>query len=426
VTSHRSANVLVIASTFPSSVSDPVPAFVRDQVVAISQLHPELTISVLAPHDRRSATADFSSHEGYDEHRFHYVWPRRAESLAGRGIMPALRQNPALYATVPFLFLGEFFAALTLTRRVRPAVIYAHWFTPQAVIASWVSTLTRTPFVFTTHASDVDVWRRVPFFGPRLVRAVTRRASAISAVSTRSRDKLTAFLGEGAGGDRIHVIPMGVSVPDVATTPDERATLRRSRNLDSHFVLLSIGRLVEKKGLHHLLAALNTIGADLPEWTLVIAGDGPLREDLQRTAAEFGLAERVRFVGYVTGRDKEEWLQSADALVVPSVVASDGDAEGLPVALLEGLAHGLICVATNESGADDVLTHGVDGFLCSQKDEAALAALLRDVCELDATARRDVGSKARARAQSFRWDSIAAAHYDLLLAPVLTSRGNRE
>jgi glycosyltransferase involved in cell wall biosynthesis len=392
---------------------------VRDQVVALSQLHPELAFSVLAPHDRRSATADFSGHDRYDEHRFHYVWPRRAETLAGRGIMPALRQNPALYATVPFLFLGEFLAALRLTRRIRPAVIYAHWFTPQAVIASWVSALTRTPFVFTTHASDVDVWRRIPFFGARLVRSVSRRALAISAVSTRSRDKLRAFLGQGDQGSTIHVIPMGVSIPDLPTGPDARITLRRDRNLDSRFVLLSIGRLVEKKGLHHLLMALSSAGVHMPAWTLVVAGDGPLKDDLQQRASELGLSERVRFVGYVTGQEKDEWLHCADALVVPSVVASDGDAEGLPVALLEGLAHGLICVATNESGADDILTHGLDGFLCPEKDEDALAGLLLEICELDQTARTRIGMQARARAESFRWDTIAAAHYDLLLAPVL-------
>ena len=127
--------VIVVASTFPASATDPVPAFVRDQVIALATLHPELDFHVLAPHDRRSATVDRTEHAEYTEHRFHYARPRRAEQLAGRGIMPALRENKLLYLVVPFLFTGELRALKRLAREVRPAIIYAHWFTPQAVVA---------------------------------------------------------------------------------------------------------------------------------------------------------------------------------------------------------------------------------------------------------------------------------------------------
>src|SRR5262249_29928819 len=157
-----SKNVLIVASTFPASPTDPVPAFVRDQINALKKAYPDMTFSVLAPHDARSHTKSFTEHETYDEYRFHYFWPFRAEKLAGRGIVPALKQNPFNYLLVPFLFVCEFFTLWRLCRRLRPDVIYAHWFTPQGITAGMVSRLAKIPFVYTSHSSDVAFLRKVP------------------------------------------------------------------------------------------------------------------------------------------------------------------------------------------------------------------------------------------------------------------------
>ena len=359
--------LLVIASTFPASDADPVPAFVRDQVIALKALHPDLHISVLAPQDGRAIVAAMRGWPEFDEYRFHYFWPHSAEKLAGRGILPALRANPLMYLLVPFLFAGEFLAVLNLVRRLRPDVVYAHWFTPQAVVASWVGRITGTPFVFTTHASDVAVWSSIPLLGAWVVRTSTRRARAFTAVSRRSLARLQRFFStqdwEQLQG-RAAIIPMGVSLPDAADMQTEPAARR---------IILFLGRLVEKKGVPFLLQAFATVRDQLGPCELVIAGDGPQREMLRQSAAALGIADAVRFAGFVSGSAKSSLLRQADVFVVPSVIAADGDAEGLPVALLEGLAWGRVCIASGESGADDILTSGQDGFLVPQGDSAALA-----------------------------------------------------
>jgi glycosyltransferase involved in cell wall biosynthesis len=413
--------VLVLASTFPTSPTDPVPAFVLDQVNAMAVQHPELDFAVLAPHDRRSETTSVSRHKHYTEYRFHYFWPRGAERLAGRGIMPALRESPILYLVVPFLFLGEYFATMALVRKLRPALIYAHWFTPQALVASWVGRATKTPFVFTTHASDVDVWRRIPRVGPALVRGASRRAKAITAVSSRSRDKLTTFFeGESSLAVPLAIIPMGVPIPDVTVTATERAALKKAAGLTGKTVYLFIGRLVEKKGVAYLLEALASPAASgLKDWALVIAGDGPLLESTRAEVARHGLSDRVVFTGYVSGADKDRWFRTADAMVVPSIIADDGDAEGLPVALLEGLAYGLPTIATRESGADDIVTDGVNGLLCAQKDAPGLLRQLLRLYELRSPDRAKLSDEAWKLAQSFSWPFIARKHYDFLFAPLL-------
>lgn len=90
-----------MASTFPASGNDPVPMFVKEQVIALKKRYPQLTFSVLAPHDARSKTADHTKHEHFDEYRFHYAWPHRLEKLAGRGIMPQLKKNPCTTSLFP-------------------------------------------------------------------------------------------------------------------------------------------------------------------------------------------------------------------------------------------------------------------------------------------------------------------------------------
>lgn len=403
--------MLVVASTFPADLADPVPAFVRDQVVAMSTVRDDLEIVVLAPHDRYTRTRDHVEHERFVERRFHYAWPHSLESLTGRGILPALREKPARYALVPALFVGEFVALLRLVCRERPDVVYAHWFTPQGLTAAAVSVLTGTPFVLTTHAADVDVWRKVPVLGTLLVRWAIGKADAVTAVSRRSMAKLEAFL-PGGRSPRCPsaVIPMGVSldVPGTTAGPD---ALREELGLGDAPVLLFIGRLAEKKGVGYLLRALARPGA-VPGTRLLVAGDGPLRAELERESRELGLEGRVSFLGYTTGTRKADLLDLADVVVLPSIITDDGDAEGLPVVLMEALAHGRLSVATDVSGADDVLVDGRDGFLVPQRDETALLTALERALALTSEERRAVQRAARETAQSFDSAEIARRHLD--------------
>jgi glycosyltransferase involved in cell wall biosynthesis len=395
--------ILVIASTFPASDSDPVPAFVRDQIIALKNNNPKMEFSVLAPHDKRSKTRSFTKHESYDEYRFHYFWPFSLEKLAGRGIMPALKANPLNYLLIPFLFIGEFFALLWLTIKLKPTVIYAHWFTPQAINARWVGALTKTSFVFTTHASDVDVWHKIPLIGGAIVRSNTRKAHAFTAVSRRSMEKLERFFSSAKWDSlkkRGAIIPMGVDLPRVST---------RQTNQMSKYILF-VGRLAEKKGVRYLLDAFAAITPQNQEVRLIVAGDGPLRKSLEVHAQDLGISDKVEFTGYVSGKEKEELIQNACLYAVPSIITSDGDAEGLPVSLMEGLAYGKVCIATNESGADDILTDRKDGFLVPQKDIEKLTAALRDGLSLSKTAYTTISNAAQYTAKQFAWSEVARQH----------------
>jgi glycosyltransferase involved in cell wall biosynthesis len=401
----KNKHILVLASTFPASDSDPVPTFVKEQIVHLKKIYPYLTFSVLAPHDTRSQTASYTKHTDFNEYRFHYIWPHRLEKLAGRGIMPQLKKNPLYYFLIPNLFLGELIATKRLIRKLQPDYLYAHWFTPQGVVAAMAAKDT-TPVLITTHASDVAVWRKIPF-GGAIVRKYINKATFITAVSRRTLDKLRYFFSDqqwNAIKNKVKIIPMGVDL-----------TLQSTSRPNNGQHILFLGRLAEKKGVQYLLPAFAKVLKRYPKAQLTIAGDGPIYDELHKETERLNLGKKVVFTGWIDGQKKAELLNEADIYVVPSIITASGDAEGLPVSLMEGMAAGKICVATNESGADDILTDKIDGFLVPQKDIHALTMALETCLDLDAKQRRAMQNQTMKIAEQFAWHHVAKQHYDFLL-----------
>lgn len=404
--------IMVLASTFPARDNDDVPAFVRDQIIAIKQLRTDIDFDVLAPHDQKSNTVSYSEHPHYTEYRFHYFWPRRFEKLAGHSIMPALKENPLNYVLVPFLFFGELAATIKHVIKTRPDEIYAHWFTFQGLVAYIAGMMTRTPFVYTTHAADVEVWKKIPLIGGSVVRFANRRARRITAVSPRSMAKLEQFF---AAQDwqrfksRTSIIPMGVHMNNSESelNPSE---LKQRYKLGDKTVLFFMGRLAHKKGVPYLLEAFSRLNQ--PNLHLVIAGDGQLRSSLETQARKLNLENKVTFTGFLSGDEKHDYLNLADLMVLPSIITDDGDAEGLPVVFMEALAAGKVCVATNESGADNIIQDGVSGFLLTHKDSELLRSKIETALALDEASRQNMQLAARNTAKQFDWQVVARHHLD--------------
>jgi colanic acid/amylovoran biosynthesis glycosyltransferase len=127
--------------------------------------------------------------------------------------------------------------------------------------------------------------------------------------------------------------------------------------------IVTVGRLVEKKGVEDAIRAV----ADLPlSYEFTVAGDGPLRPSLERIAA--GLGVNVRFIGALRQDEVADLLASANIFLAPSVTASDGDVEGIPVSIMEAMASGLPVVSTRHAAIPELLTDGRSGLLAAEHD----------------------------------------------------------
>ena len=142
--------------------------------------------------------------------------------------------------------------------------------------------------------------------------------------------------------------------------------------------LVTIARLVEKKGVEYVLRALAQVRTSARvEYTII--GDGPLRPQLEALAGAVSSAVDVRFVGWRHQDEVATTLQSAHVLVAPSVTAADGDQEGTPVAILEAQASGLPVISTRHSGIPEIVQDGVSGRLVDERNAPALAAAIAEI-----------------------------------------------
>ena len=172
-------------------------------------------------------------------------------------------------------------------------------------------------------------------------------------------------------------------------------TPRDGRNANDPVVIMSVGRLVEKKGTDVLIEALARLPASL-HWRFVHVGGGPLSRALERRAAALGLAGRIAWRGALPQDEVLAEYRGADLFALASRIARDGDRDGLPNVLVEAQSQGIACVATTVSGIPELIAHAVTGMLVAPDSPGELARALEALIA-DPVRRHALGAAGRAR-----------------------------
>ncbi|HTV06519.1 MAG TPA: glycosyltransferase [Acidobacteriaceae bacterium] len=287
-----------------------------------------------------------------------------------------------------------------------PELIHAH-FALDACAALAIEQRLRVPLLVTLHGYDVTSEDEVLCASSAgrvyLARreALWERAQVFVCVSEWIRQKA---LERGFPEEKLWVHPIGIDTelfrPDAARV---KAPL-----------VLFVGRLVEKKGCVHLLHAMRAVEDRLPEARLVVVGDGPLRRDLEAEAR--ATLRRCEFAGALPVDAVREWMRRAAVVAVPSVVAANGDAEGLCLVVCEAQAMGIPVVGFRAPGIEVVDRE--TGLLAEQRDEASLAdALLTLLGDRELAAR--MGAAGRVRVERLfdlrRQTELLEEKYDAVL-----------
>ncbi|WP_323991547.1 glycosyltransferase [Nguyenibacter sp. L1] len=333
--------------------------FVRDQSLALTRWKPvmigERLIDKL-PLEGLPARARY---------RGPATLPQRARSMLARSLN---RAPPGL---------------ARIAQHVRPALIHAHFGFDGVEIWHLARRLS-IPLLVTLHGSDITTdmaWfaagrsgRRWKNYPSRLRRLAASPDVTFVAVSGHIRD---AAIAVGLPAERIHVRHIGIN-PDRfipgPVSPGARPP-----------IILFLGRLVEKKGCRFLIDAFHQVRAALPEARLIVAGDGPERALLEERAALIG---NVTFTGAVPRERVIALMGEARVFCLPSVTARSGDAEGLPLVLLEAQASGVPVVTSARGGVTEGIADGETGFAFAEGDVATLRDRLLDVLTDDALADR--------------------------------------
>lgn len=295
----------------------------------------------------------------------------RATALALRMARMSPRPLP-----IHLAYLAQACRLRELARKEGVAHVHAHFGTNATEVAMLCAAIGGPGYSFTVHGpEEFDM----PL-GLHLKEKV-ERAKFVAAISSFGRSQLYRWTGH-AQWPKVKVVRCGVDQSFHAAPVAAPAASR---------TVVCVGRLCEQKGQMLLLAAAREMAARGVAFELVFAGDGEMRPELERLIAEYGLRDRVRITGWVSGEQVRSLLQDARGLILPSL------AEGLPVVIMEAMALARPVVTTRIAGIPELVRDGEEGWLVSAGDCRALVKAWTELLETDAARLREMGEKARQR-----------------------------
>jgi phosphatidylinositol alpha-1,6-mannosyltransferase len=186
---------------------------------------------------------------------------------------------------------------------------------------------------------------------------------------------------------------------------------------DGPLKLLCVGRLIERKGQHHLIDAVKQLAEEAIDVRLDLVGTGDARSSYEAQVSRLGLGDRVRFLGYVPRDEISQHYAAAHVFVLPSYN------EGMSVALLEAMASGLAVLVTPTGGTPELVETGVNGLVFDWADVERLASHLRRLAQ-DRLLVRRMGEASSLRAQSFSWEAAAQLYLEVFNEIVSVNRAN--
>lgn len=378
--------VLVIGSVYPRFHEDAEVPWLRTSVAHLKKAG--VDIQVLAP-----AYKGLKSHEidGVKVNRFRYA-PANLEMLTHEEGAPSkMASKPWLQLlAIPYIISG-FFKCLAICRQWRPDVIHAHWPFPHAYIALGAAKLFRIPLVLNFHGAELLLIRKKKWIRPLLKFAIGQ-AKAVFANSSFTAQKIKAIRDVN-----VEWSPYGTTL---SATNSQAA-----HPVTDKFKILFVGRHIERKGITYLIESAKYLPAS--KFEIRIVGVGDLTEKLKAQAAQLSeQATPVIFTGKLSPAELEHEYKTANVFVLPAIVDSKGDTEGLGVVLIEAMELGLPIVASNVGGIPDVVVNGQSGILVPEKDPQALANAFKSL-EAEPALIADLLKGARKRiADCFTWDGI--------------------
>jgi colanic acid/amylovoran biosynthesis glycosyltransferase len=284
--------------------------------------------------------------------------PRARKNFIKRFWLKYVRRLPAVY------YRGELQVIIKILER-RPADLMHVYFGHTGVhllpfIKEWDQ-----PCVVSFHGMDIQPRPEQPGYDDQM-REMLRTVPLLLARSRSLMERLEAM---GAPADRLRLNRTGIPL-------DDFPEVARTAPADGAWRLVQACRLIAKKGLRTALEAFARLHASHPQARFTIAGDGPLRHELEKWINELGLAGAVALRGFVSQKELNALYAASHLFLHPSEMTADQNQEGVPNSMLEAMATGLPVVATLHGGIPEAVTHEQNGLLVPERNPEALFGAL--------------------------------------------------
>ncbi len=266
--------------------------------------------------------------------------------------------NCGLHRLETWKLTYQFLAAVKLALLLKArncSHLHVHFAHVPAQIAMYASAMSGIPITIMAHANDI-------FERGLLLKKKAERAIKLVTISEFNRAYLEKI---GVAKDKLAIVRCGVSFPILPPA--------RPFEIKTGYRLGTLGRLVEKKGIDVLIRAIAELQNRPYKIELSIAGDGPLRDELEELARGLNVAQCVKFEGSLTHGAVAKWMRELDAFVLACKKDKNGDMDGIPVVLMEAMSQSVPVISTRISGIPELVIHERTGILAKPDDHRDLA-----------------------------------------------------
>lgn len=409
--SKRYVNLLMLTSSFPSYVGDPAGKFVFE--LGEKLLEKNFKINILCPHHLGFKFRE--DMQGLNVYRFPYFYPLSNQKLCrGGGMVYNWKNSYMAKIQAPFFFFSELFFATKLIKEKKIDVINSHWLIPQGLVGAICKKILGTHHIATIHSSEVTFAKKIPA-GRKIMEFIVNNSDTIVSVSSHRANELQSFIFpkiRNSHKKKYQIIPMGVDLSEFRDKISKKHKLLLQYGINSKFIILFLGRLVEVKGCEYLINGFRAVVDNFDDVQLVIVGSGPLESNLKKLVEELNITEHVRFEGFVEHVKVSDYYSFSDIVVFPSIVDSIGYEEGMPIALLEAFAAGKPIVATRTGGFVEAIEDGWNGFLVEPKKPEEIAEKILELLK-NQELRTKFSENALETCKKYDWNLIAGKYIEI-------------
>jgi len=329
--------------------------------------------------------------DGIPVYRYRYA-PAGLEFLTHEEGAPSkIARNPFLQLlAVPYLISGSL-KTLFLCLKLKPEIIHVHWPFPHAFMAFFARFFCRrAKIILTFYSAELLLAKKKKWIRPILKKFI-KWADSVIAISAFAKDTVSGIYDR-----EIEILPYGTTLRNVSNVAP-------TRSHSDKFRILFVGRHIERKGIEYLITAAATL--DPNAYQVRIVGHGDLTEKLKAQAAKEAPGQVV-FLGKISNEDLEKEYQQAGCFILPAIVDSRGDTEGLGVVLIEAAEYGVPIIASEVGGIVDVIINNKTGLLVKEKSPQELADAIRRLRD-DPNLSKTLTDNCRSHVNEFfSWDRI--------------------
>ena len=386
--------IAFLVSQFPSVAE----TFVLNQIVGLINLGHDVQVFT------NGSVKNVKIHDNYQKYelskRTHYYGiPRNRLVRIVKGVRLIIKYLPSNYGVIfrslnihrygmVSLSLSLLFMTIRLLEKGPFDIIHSQFGTLGLSAVSLNELLpTKCKLVTSIRGYDVTVFLRK---NPRIYNELFREGDLFLPVCEFLRERL---IKEGCEEKKIVVHYSGIDCSKFEHVP-------RQRVFGEPIKVLTIARLIEKKGVAFAIEAVSRLLSKGERLEYTVVGDGMLRQGLQQLIKDLGIERHVKLVGSKTHEEVKMFLEQSHVVIAPSLTSESGDQEGIPNAIKEAMASGLPVISTFHSGIPELVSDGVSGLLVPERDAASLADALAylihhpEICkEMGQAGRRQVKQK---------------------------------